>query len=200
MRYHHTYITGTLALTSAVPVAGGDMKLFDLMWCWRKGEAVPCVGCGRTQCVHTCPQNPLISEQFHRQDFRAAHLFTYRQRPKSFLLMSMGALVIVLFQDLAVFLAFPSLTGLEQPRQEPKAPSMATLHSPLPVISNIPTPPPHSLDWILVLQICHLPLYLLSVGTLTLFLKKLHLMYLSWLYHTPTRDSARQEGEQLTIS
>lgn len=111
---------------------------------WR----VPCVGCGRTQCVHTCPQNPLIYEQFHRQDFRVAHLLTCRQRPRSFLLMSTGALVIVLFQDLAVFIAFPSLTGLEQPRQEPKASSLATLHPPLPVISSIS---PHSPDWIFVL-------------------------------------------------
>lgn len=148
MRYHHTYIPGTLALTSAVPVAGGDMKLAGLIWCWRKGEKVPCVGCGRTQCVHTCPQNPLIYEQFHRQDFREAHLLTCRQRPRSFLLMSTGALVIVLFQDLAVFIAFPSLTGLEQPRQEPKASSLATLHPPLPVISSIS---PHSPDWIFVL-------------------------------------------------
>ena len=53
VRYLHTYITGTLALTSAVPVAGGDTKLVDLIWCWRKGETVPCVGCGEHNvCTH----------------------------------------------------------------------------------------------------------------------------------------------------
>lgn len=139
MRYHHTHITGTLALTSAVPVAGGDMKLVDLTWCWRKGEAVPGVGCGRTQCVHTCPQNPLISEQFHRQDFRVAHLLTYRQRPKSFLLMSMGALVIVLFQDLAVFLAFQVSLVWSSLDKSPKLP--AWLPSILPSQSSATSPP-----------------------------------------------------------
>ena len=44
-----------------------------------------------TMCAHM-PPDPLISEQFHLQDFRVAHLLTCRPRPKSFLLMSTGAL------------------------------------------------------------------------------------------------------------
>ena len=126
------------------------------------------------------PENPRDRGAWWAAVYGVAQSWTRLKRLSSS--SSTGALVIVLFQDLAVFLAFPSLTGLEQPRQEPKASNMATLHPPLPVINNIS---PH---WIFVLQICHLPLYLLSVGTLTLFLKELHLIYLSWFYHTPTRD------------
>ena len=144
--------------------------------------SLSCIGEGNGnpfQC--SCLENPRNGEAWWAAVYGVAQSQTQLKRLSSSS-SSTGASVIVLFQDLAVFLAFPSLTGLEQPRQEPKASNMATLHPPLPVISNIS---PH---WIFVLQICYLPLYLLSVGTLTLFLKQLHLIYLSWFYHTPTRD------------